>query len=298
MRARVVELFSDCERCKVEASVVERYDPLVPACAFGVPAATRCRLCGVAFEAVLVTSGAELRETSPARALGSRDEVLEALGAWAREDGFADVGALVRATFVLPDASSIAAAIAGGAPIETVADPFARGPRAISATSAPRADAADGGHAKPPASAPESPKSAPPLRALLYPLVSVVAADGELHPGERALLNRFLAEEGMAPLEDHEVVVHPPAEIARHIPNDKRARLVELMCELVAADGMPDASELRVIHAYASAFRVPRADVDRWLEAYGKKGTSAARRIWLALRGVVSIGAWRTREDP
>ncbi len=48
-----VELTADCEACLLEGGVVEVYDPLVPACRFGLPASTRCRLCGIEHAGVL-----------------------------------------------------------------------------------------------------------------------------------------------------------------------------------------------------------------------------------------------------
>src|SRR5512139_1168976 len=45
-----VELVADCAACGLEAGVVEIYDALVPACRFGLPATSRCKLCGEAFE--------------------------------------------------------------------------------------------------------------------------------------------------------------------------------------------------------------------------------------------------------
>src|SRR4051794_5353105 len=45
-----VELSADCTTCGLEAGVVELYDSLVPACRFGVPATSRCKLCGIDHE--------------------------------------------------------------------------------------------------------------------------------------------------------------------------------------------------------------------------------------------------------
>ena len=43
-----VELTTDCAACGLEGGVVEVYDALVPACRFGLPATTRCKLCSAA----------------------------------------------------------------------------------------------------------------------------------------------------------------------------------------------------------------------------------------------------------
>jgi len=105
-----------------------------------------------------------------------------------------------------------------------------------------------------PTRAPEDipPPSAPP-RSIVYPLVSVISADGEVHPAERAIVDRFLHSEGLAPLSDDEFRVHAPADVAHLIPRERREAVIQLMCETSMIDGMPDASEIRVIRAYAAA---------------------------------------------
>ena len=75
---------------------------------------------------------------------------------------------------------------------------------------------------------PPPPVSAPP-RAIVYPLVSVISADGEIHPAERALIDRFLESEGLAPLADNEFRVHHPAEVAHLVPKERREMVVQLM---------------------------------------------------------------------
>ena len=74
------------------------------------------------------------------------------------------------------------------------------------------------------------PISAPP-RAIVFPLVSVIAADGEIHPAERALIDRFLESEGLAPLTEDEFRVHHPSEVAHLVPKERREMVVQLMCE-------------------------------------------------------------------
>lgn len=137
------------------------------------------------------------------------------------------------------------------------------------------------------------PLSAPP-RAILYPLVSVISADGEIHPEERAFVDAFLVSEGMAPLTDDEVRVYTPAEAARYVPKDRREKIVELMCEVAMVDGLADDAELRVVRAYASAWQVAEEKVETWLWGYEHAKASAARQFWLRIRRFVLSSRWET----
>jgi hypothetical protein len=135
------------------------------------------------------------------------------------------------------------------------------------------------------------PPSAPP-RVIVYPLVSVVVADGEIHPEERALVDRFLQGEGLAPLADHEFCVHHPSEVAHLIPIHRREEVVKLMCETAAIDGMPDESERRVIRAYATAWLVDDEKLDFWMWGYETMNMSLARQLFLKLRRFVLSARW------
>lgn len=138
--------------------------------------------------------------------------------------------------------------------------------------------------------------SAPP-RAILYPLVSVISADGEIHASERAFVDAFLVSEGMAPLADHELKVYTPAEAARYVPKERREKIVELMCEVAMVDGLADDAELRVVRAYASAWQVPEEKVETWLWGYEHAQASAARQFWLRIRRFVLSSRWEN-QDP
>ncbi len=142
-----------------------------------------------------------------------------------------------------------------------------------------------------PIAIPPPPRSAPP-RALVFPLVSVITADGEIHPEERALVDRFLVSEGLAPLADHEFSVHHPSAVAHFVPPDRRERVVQLMCETAAIDGMPDESERRVIRAYATAWGVDDEKIDFWLWGYENMNTSLARQLFMKLRRFVLSARW------
>lgn len=364
-----VELTVDCPACGLEAGVVEVYDARVPACRFGLPATSRCKLCGLASEgtfdrpaaralseiaanrcpACLDELGpaaiderhcphcgahASLLETSAPARFETLAELERALDAWADRDGFPSREALLRATFVEPDAARLLAAFHAKVPLEVLADPFAnmgvrttgragKAERAAPATVTPQTtrdhvvvEAAAGGAPQvrrstapsPAADASRAialaptdplvrplsrppPPSAPP-RALVFPLVSVIAADGEIHPEERALVDRFLVSEGLAPLADHEFAVHHPSAVAHFVPPERREEVVRLMCETAAIDGMPDESERRVIHAYATAWQVDDEKLDFWMWGYESMNTSLARQLFLKLRRFVLSARW------
>jgi len=135
------------------------------------------------------------------------------------------------------------------------------------------------------------PISAPP-RAIVYPLVSVIAADGEIHPAERALIDRFLESEGLAPLGEDEFRVHHPSEVAHLVPKERREMVVQLMCETASVDGMPDESERRVIRAYAAEWGVSDEKVEFWMWGYESMSTSLVRQLWMKLRRFVLSARW------
>lgn len=143
----------------------------------------------------------------------------------------------------------------------------------------------------PPAPHEPPPRSAPP-RAIVYPIVSVIAADGEIHPEERALIDRFLKSEGLPPLTEEEYAVHHPSEVARFVPKERREDVVKLMCETAAVDGMPDESERRVIRAYATAWDVDDEKLEFWLWGYESINTSLTRQLWLKIRRFVLSARW------
>jgi hypothetical protein len=144
---------------------------------------------------------------------------------------------------------------------------------------------------QPPLPTPGPPASAPP-RAIVYPLVSVISADGEIHPAERMLVDKFLESEGLAPLGEDEFRVHHPSEVAHLVPKERREMVVQLMCETATVDGMPDESERRVIRAYAAAWDVPDEKVEFWMWGYENMSTSLVRQLWMKLRRFVLSARW------
>lgn len=366
-----VELSADCTTCGLESGVVELYDALVPACRFGLPATSKCKLCGIGHEGTFNRPVArEMREipanrcpacveelgpralddrrcqkcgataspvlVAPAAALESELALVAALDAWAAREQWASREALAASTFCDPDLGSLLVRLRRGEPLEVVADPFANmgvrttggrdkkkpAPKPPAAAAAPTAsepqvparpvpisvpppalvppDATStmtsAGHpgavaAPPPLPSPPPPLSAPP-RAIVYPLVSVVAADGEIHPAERMLVDKFLESEGLAPLQDDEFRVHHPTEVAHLVPKERREMVVQLMCETATVDGMPDESERRVIRAYAAAWGVSDEKVEFWMWGYESMSTGLVRQLWMKLRRFVLSARW------
>jgi hypothetical protein len=114
--------------------------------------------------------------------------------------------------------------------------------------------------------------------------VSVMAADGVIDPAEQRFVSAFLEAEGQPPLEPHEIRVHRPAEVERHIPRARRREMVEMMIQLASIDGHADTSELRLAKAYANAWGIPEADLVDWVERYRDVHTSSARRFLMKLK--------------
>lgn len=325
-----VELQTDCPGCGLEAGRVETYDPLAAPCRFGLPARTECKLCGEAWVAGLSRptahaldrleahrcpacdaplpdsavddhacracgARASLSLVVPARPIREPGALEAALDEWARREGHVDRHALVSATFRAPDIDALRARLDAGLPLEVLADPFANfGTRSRDVGSRPQLERAE----EPVASSPPPP-SAPP-RAIVFPLVSVVAADGEIHPLEKALVDRFLESEGLLPLSPDEFRVHHPSTVAHLIPEHRREAIVQLMCETAAIDGLPDESERKVIRAYAAAWRVPDEKVDFWMWGYENMNTSLVRQLWLKIRRFILSARWNeaARTDP
>lgn len=322
-----VELYADCTHCRLEGGVAELYDPDSPASRFGVPSRETCRLCMLTVRSVVsdadgkeltvdmsrvaanacpschqpldpsalddkscVRCGARCMPTVEHEPLAftERARLLERLDAWAAEERLGSREELLASRFVTPDVEDILLRLSRGDVIPTVVDPFALGGGRVvqNRGDAPQVEPA-------PRSVPQEPPppSAPP-RAIVYPLVSVIAADGELQSEEREVVDRFLESEGLAPLTLEEFRVHRAEDVARLVPVDKREKVVELMCETACADGIADASEVRVIHAYAAAWHIPEEKVKFWLWGYEHANASGARQLWLKIRRFLLSSRW------
>ena len=275
----------------------------------------RCAKCGAVASLTLV---------APAAALDTELALVAALDAWAAREKWISREALVEATFCDPDLGSLLLRIRRNEPLEvatpnqdlgagsTIPDPQAifgsaltdpfpsivLPPAATSTMTSAGQQPSGTSPLHPPVRygtgtipLPTPPPSAPP-RAIVYPLVSVIAADGEIHPAERALVDRFLESEGLAPLAAHEFRVHHPSAVAHLVPKERREMVVQLMCETATVDGMADESERRVIRAYAAAWEVPSEKVEFWMWGYENMSTSLVRTLWMKLRRFVLSARW------
>ena len=265
-----------------------------PVCAHALePAALdakRCPECG---------AHARLELTHPGHLPTSEAELAHSLRGWAASEGFDDLDDFLTATFVRPRLALLLEDLGLGRLIETVPDPFARqggggGLGQGAKPPAPRADDEDE-VASPVTQRDRHPPASAPPRAVVFPLVSVVAADGEIHPRERELVDRFLRSEGLEPLHDDEIRVHRPEEVAHLVPVHRREAVVQLMCETAAIDGAADASEIRVIQAYASAWNVSPDKIELWIWAHENMGEPFARLFWKKLRRFVLSSRWEQR---
>lgn len=315
------ELVTECSACNVEGVVVELYDPAAPACAFGIPAEARCRLCQAQWAGAVAEGPASqglrdrgtgrcpccghelLDEEVEARACsrcGSRarrevtrapDDLRDratfdrALARFAAEDDDTSVDHFVALNFLGKTADQVHASIARGERVETGFDVLF----SLFQQAGPPRGAGSARNTNHP---PKHPSKPPPRdhevrhdpRAILHALVSVLAADGRHDPRETAFLDRFLAAEKLDPLRPDELRVHRPMEVAARIPPARRAEVIELMTQLACVDGVADPSELRIIESYATAWAIPQDDVDAWLERYKAQYATDFQRFFRRVR--------------
>jgi hypothetical protein len=109
---------------------------------------------------------------------------------------------------------------------------------------------------------------------------------------EVALLQARLAAHGLPPATNEEIRVYSPLDFAHRIDPALRDRLLEEMCELAMSDGLPDASEARMIYAYAAEWGYHLEEAQAKLFEYEFRKTSFARAFWLHLRNKLLPGRW------
>jgi hypothetical protein len=311
------EVLSDCPECLVESALLEAYDEAFAACRLGMAAEASCRLCGARFQGdtaaddspfkpsgcpacgKMLPDDIEKHHSCPACGLVATRAVVEApvdlsdrgvlearLLAWATTEGAQTVDEFLDASFLGVSLDDLAGKIRAKERVETSFDVFFHlfGHAALSGAGGvvQRRKAP----APPPPPPPERIPSRPPPtpRAFLYPIVSVMVADGEIKDVEKEFIDRILETEGHAPLLPEEIRVHRPAEIAREVPAARRHEAVELMVQLAAVDGETDLQEIRIAKAYASAWGVPTALVNEWVERYKERHTTGVRRFFRKLR--------------
>ncbi len=245
-RGRAVEVLVDCPTCRVEGARVE----LV---ADEIAAESRCRLCGErAVDGVVVVPGLRFVDEAVAR---------DALAGWAREEGEDDVDAFVRANFSGRDRAQVCAALVAGEPVETSLEVVAwlfggRGAFAgVSALGARLRHEDEPTDAVELAAVTSSPTAFDP-RDVTRALCAIVLADGRVHPAEEPLLAEALLALGAPVPTPTDRRVWRPNEVG---PVADPAATLSWMRRLALADAEADPSEVRLLRAYARAWR---ADVD------------------------------------
>jgi len=122
----------------------------------------------------------------------------------------------------------------------------------------------------------------------LLPLVSVMVADGRVHPAEEKFLRRFLDANRCPPIPADFVRVHRPEAVPRPPDARGRERLVEAMVHLVHVDRQRDGSEFRVVEEYARAWGVDPGKVLHWDNLYKRRYATGLRRLWLILQSAMT----------
>lgn len=120
----------------------------------------------------------------------------------------------------------------------------------------------------------------------MLPLVSVMVADGRVHPAEEAFLNRVLARHKVPPIPAAHVRVHRPETVPVSSSPRARERMVEAMVHLVHVDRLRDGTEFRVVEEYARAWGVDPAKVSHWDKLYRKRYATGTQRLWLILESI------------
>lgn len=320
------QVLADCPHCHTEAAVLQLMDPLHPACHLGVPASTRCRLCGHAEEAdeelfaprLPMTSGRCPACTKPlseeARAgeapcphcgyqprvqrlrepldLSDPDLARRALARWAAEEG-EEVGVFCRANMGREVDQLVAALVAGqpvGTSFDVIAYLFPAGPAGRGASAAARTpEVVD----REPVEEEEAPlevvEETWSPRTPARTLISVMLADGELRPGERLFIDTFLDRAGYPALDSADLRVWRPQELGPLPPPQVREQLVEAAVHLAHLDRERDGSEWKVISAYAAAWGITEAQLKQWDTAYDRRYATAMSRLWRSLSRLVRV---------
>ena len=272
----------------------------------------QCGQCGIV---------ARAEETRPGDRFRRAGDLERALGCWAREEGHDSADDFVASSFLDGDTGRIYERIRDGERVETNFDVLAfLFPELALASSIPLEPSAAAEPApSSPAASLEAPSSRPrgspasePVRpapdespvasvsppataspadeircepwAPMLPLVSVMVADGRVHPAEEAFLQRILTANQCPPVPAAFVRVHRPDSVP--VPPDPRARerMIEAMIHLVHVDRLRDGTEIRVVEEYARAWGIAAARVTHWDDLYRRRYATGLRRLWLILQ--------------
>ena len=285
MRSVHFASLADCPACRVQGAVVETWDAKLP----GVAVSSRCRMCSRELDMG--------QESKPATALSRLSDVERALTRWAHEEGHDDVADFVASAFVLASLPAVHAALILGDPVETSFDVMGF----LFSHMGGGSPGVDAGAVDAPASDPalssRAVLRAPPAPILaavgarafherneLLALAATAAADGAVVDVERAFLDAFARNRGLAVLGDHELRVFRPDEIGPVGSLLDRERVLEKMVELAfidahAAGDELDESEVRVIRGFARSWGVDPARIDAWLRAWADEGATLFAKL-------------------
>lgn len=237
-----------------------------------------------------------LRETTPPVSMRSGRAARAALLRWASIEGEHDVDQFCQA-HMGAGVDEIVARLGRGERIGTTFDVIAwlfpdSGGGAVST----RADApgsrpveiVDRSPAPPTADVPV-PRAPMDPRTPARVLVSVMAADGELRPGELRFIRSFLEAEGLPPMDPADLRIWRPHELP--VPPDAQVReqLIEACVHLMHLDRQRDGTEWKVVRAFAAAWGVPDADLDAWDRSYDAHYSTVMTRLWGTLSRFVRV---------
>ena len=121
---------------------------------------------------------------------------------------------------------------------------------------------------------------------IILPLVSVMVADGRVHPEEEAFLMRVLARQEMPPVPAALVRVHRPETVPFSESMEARESMLEAMVHLVHVDRLRDGTEIRVVDEYARYWGIAPERVTHWDKLYQDHYAIGTRRLWMLLHGL------------
>jgi uncharacterized tellurite resistance protein B-like protein len=300
----VWQVLVDCPHCLTESAVVEWMDPAHGACAFGVPAERRCRMCGWQQLAeplpvgpcpgcggeLVVEEGRcgrcgfrpQLQPSVPPANLRDEQRARDALLRWAQEEGEADLAVFCSGSFgATPE--EVVGKLVRHEVVATTFDVMAflfpssssGGPvqRVVEGTGRVlvEEDAAAQREVQAPAREWEA-------RTAARLLASVMVADGKLLASERRLLGVLLEAERLPPLAGADLRLWRPGELPAPEDPALRERLLEAAVRMVYADGERDESEWRFVRAVARRWGVPESKLEGWERRY--EGVLARGMRW------------------
>lgn len=258
LSAMLFSSLGDCASCRVQGAVVETWDPEHPTTA---ALTSECRMCARTLE-----HGTEVRPATP---LARIADVQHALDRWAKAEGFATVDEFVSSSFVLGSVPAVHTALILGEPVETSFDVmgflFSHTGGALPGRMDEPVTTEKLVAAPPPSRL--DPLGERPLhpRNELLALASVAAADGAIVPAESTFLDDHARARGLDVLSPDELRVHRPDEVGPVGGLLDRERVLEHMVKCACCDGELDESEVKLLRAFARAWAVDPARVERWL---------------------------------